>query len=351
MATVAEAALPSPAYPPGMASRSVAWIDRLPMRGLWVFPVLAVLLAGWGNAVLWIGGRLPVGSVDATIIQGAFYGPYALAVFAIVNRVALHSLEAFWPATGWPDSERPQWAYRFVTLPRGLDILAFAIGILIAIGTLISAPPSFLGPPETRGYMIVALLPSLILGYSGFPLLAFHTVRQLRLVMRIHREATAIDPFDREPVYAFSRLTVRTGLAYVLIGYYALVVNGAFVVGNAASLAVLAGVFIFGVACFVVPLLGIHDRLVREKELLLRGVEARLGRLSDEMYRRVDEGQFDGTKAVSDSIAGVATLRERIARLPTWPWPPNVLRGFLSALLLPVIVYVASRLIGGQVGV
>jgi len=41
----------------------------------------------------------------------------------------------------------------------------------------------------------------------------------------------------------------------------------------------------------------------------------------------------------------------RIARLPTWPWPPNVLRGFLSALLLPVLVYVASRLIGGQVGV
>jgi hypothetical protein len=69
------------------------------------------------------------------------------------------------------------------------------------------------------------------------------------------------------------------------------------------------------------------------------------------MNRRVDEGQFDGTKAISDSISGVATLRDRIHRLPTWPWPPNVLRGLLSALLLPVIVYIASRLIGGHVGV
>jgi len=144
---------------------------------------------------------------------------------------------------------------------------------------------------------------------------------------------------------------VRTGVAYVLVAYYSLVVNGAFVAGNVASLALLALVFVFGVACFVLPLLGIHDRLVLEKELMLRGVEARLRRLGDEMYRRVDEGQFDGTKTISDSIAGVATLRDRIARLPTWPWPPNVLRGFLSALLIPVIVYIASRLVGGQVGV
>jgi hypothetical protein len=36
-------------YRPGVASRFVAWIDTLPVRGLWVFPALAFLLFVWGT--------------------------------------------------------------------------------------------------------------------------------------------------------------------------------------------------------------------------------------------------------------------------------------------------------------
>lgn len=344
-----EAAVAS--YRPSAASQFVAWVEMLPLRGLWVFPGLALLLLVWGHAVLWASGRLPVGSIDATVATGVVYGPYVLAVFAITNRVAIRSLDAFWPATGWPDSARPQWAFRFVTLPRGVDLLALAIGIPISIGAFLSAPASFLGAPETRWYLAAAFLPSMILGYAGFPLIVLHTVRQLRLVMQIHREATAIDPFDREPVYAFSRLTVVTGLAYVLIGYYGLAVNGAFQAGNLVSIVTLAGSFAIGMVTFIVPLWGIHDRLVHEKAQLLGQAERRLGKVAAEMDRRIDAGTFGTTKEITDTLAGVTLLRERVAKLPTWPWPPQVLRGFLSALLIPVVVYIASRLVGGQVGI
>ena len=46
----------------------------------------------------------------------------------------------------------------------------------------------------------------------------------------------------------------------------------------------------------------------------------------------------------------VTALRERVVHLPTWPWSPQVLRGFLSALLLPVIVYLITRLISDNIG-
>jgi hypothetical protein len=337
-------------YRPGAANRFVAWVDSLPVRGLWVYPGLALLLFAWGHVILWVSGRIPFGSIDVTVAAGVVYGPYVLAVFAITNRVALRSLDAFWPATGWPDSGRPRWAYEFVTLPRGLDLVALAIGIPISIGAFLSAPPAFLGAPETRWYLAAAFLPSMILGYSGFPLLVLHTVRQLRLVTRIHREATAIDPFDLEPVYAFSRLTVVTGLAYVLVGYYGLAVNGAFQAGNLVSIATLAGSFAVGMVTFVVPLWGIHDRLVHEKALLLARAERRIGKVAAEMDRRIDAGEFGTTKEVNDTLAGVTTLRERVAHLPTWPWPPQVLRGFLSALLAPIVVYVVTRLVSAQFG-
>jgi hypothetical protein len=348
----AEAALePSPvAYRPGGVSRFLAWADERPWHGAWLYVALAMLLFAVGQSIVWANGILPVGSIHPLIATGVVYGPYLLAALGYLNRTAERALDRFWPATGWPDDQRATWRYAFVTTPGGYGVIAFALGLVIAIGAFSAAPDAAVGVGTDRLIFLVAYLPSATLGYSLLPFAIVHTVRQLRLVSRIHREATAIDPFDRVPVYAFSGLTVRTALTYVLIGYYALTVNGAFQEGL-VGVVVLAVTFGFGVGCFVVPLWGIHDRLVREKAELLLQAEHRLGRVGDELYRRVDAGQFDGTKVVTDALAGVTSLRDRIARLPTWPWPPNLFRGLISALLLPVIVYLVSRLIGGQVGV
>ena len=75
-----------------------------------------------------------------------------------------------------------------------------------------------------------------------------------------------------------------------------------------------------------------------------------MSRLGDEMYRRIDAGQFDATKVVSDALAGLADLRKRIADIPTWPWRPQVLSGFLSALLLPVAIFLITRALASQLG-
>ena len=146
-------------------------------------------------------------------------------------------------------------------------------------------------------------------------------------------------------MYAFSRLTVLTGLGYVLLGYYSLTVNGTFTAGNVLAVGALVISMVVGVLTFVVPLWGIHERLVDEKALLVRGVDARVGRIGTEMYRRIDAGEFDGSKVMSDALAGVTTLRDRILHLPTWPWPQQLLRGFVSALILPLVIYVLTRLV------
>jgi hypothetical protein len=348
----ADAALQPPvaAARPGAVSRFLAWADDRPWHGAWLYVALAVLLFLVSQSITWATGLLPVGKIHPLIATGVVYGPYFLAALGYLNRTAERAVERFWPATGWPDDQRATWRYAFVTTPGGYGVIAFVLGALAAIGAFYAAPDAAVGVGTDRLIFLAAYLPSATLGYSLLLLAIVHTARQLRLVARIHREARAIDPFDRVPIYAFSGLTVRTALTYVLIGYYALTVNGAFQTGL-VGIVVLAVTFGSGVACFVLPLWGIHDRLGREKAQLLLEVERRLGRLGDEMYRRIDAGQFDGTKVVSDAVTGVQALRERISRLPTWPWPPNLFRGFLSALLLPVIVYIVSRLIGGRVGV
>lgn len=349
---------PAPAsYRPDGFSRALAWVSGLSGHGWWTFPLFLGVLLAWSHGILWATGLLPFGTIHPVLAVSTFYAPYVLLAISYINRFSERALDAFWPATGWPESDKAAWRREFTTSPGGYGLPTFVIGLLVAIAGFVTIAPEALLPGATalsgneRLIVFAAYLPLALLGYWLVLLAIVHTTRQLRLVARIHREATAIDPFDRTPIYAFSGLTFRTGLAFVLSGYYALVVNGALEAGNVAVVLAISAVFALGIACFVLPLLGIHDRLVRAKDGLMREVDGRLGSLGAEMYRRVDAGQFDGTKVISESIAGVATLRDRIARLPTWPWPPNLLRGFLSALLLPVLVYVASRLIGGQVGV
>lgn len=342
---------PAP-YRPGGLSRILAWVDGLPSHGWWAFPLLAIGLFAWSHAVLWATGQLPIGSVSFLLATAVFYAPFALAALAYVNRVSEEALARFWPATGWPETERSAWRYAFVNSPGGgLGVISLVFGVVAALGSFSSASEGAIGVGMDRTIFLIAYLPSSILGYGLLVATSVHIGRQLWLVARIHREAGAVDPFDRVPVYAFSSLTARAGLAYGILGYYALSVQGVFQQGNVIALLVISFTFTVAIACFVVPLWGIHERLGREKNVLLHDVEVRMGRLGEEMYRRIDAGQFDGTKVVSDALAGAGALRDRINRLPTWPWPPNLMRGFISALLLPVVVYIVTRGIGGRIGV
>ncbi len=341
----------APWIPPGALDRFYAWCDGLPWHGWWLFPALAGILLVWGQAILWATGRLPVGTFDPTLTVSVAYGPYALAVLAYLNLVAGRALNAFWPATGWPDSDRASWAEAFTTVRAGLGLPSLIIGIVVTIAAIQSAPASVVGTDDlSRLTYVVALAPSAIFGYAMTVLAIAHTSRQLRLVARIHREARAIDPFDRGPVYAFSLFTVQIGLAFLVSSYYTLTLNSSFQSGNVVGLVVLGLVIALGAACFILPLWGIHGRLVVEKDVLFAGVEDRVGKLAQELYRRIDAGEYDGTKVINEAIAAAGAVRERIARLPTWPWQPQLFRGFLSALLLPVIVYLISRLIGGRIG-
>jgi hypothetical protein len=109
------------------------------------------------------------------------------------------------------------------------------------------------------------------------------------------------------------------------------------------------GVIALGAACFAVPLWGIHGRLVVAKDELVRGVNLRAQALQEELYRRVDASNLAGVRDVTDALIGIQATGAQIDRLPTWPWPPSVLRGFLSAILLPVAVFVITQYVGAQI--
>jgi hypothetical protein len=339
---------PSPAtspFRPGPLSLILARVGRLPGGGWWVFVPFGAALFAWGQFIEWAVGRMPVGTFDPNLLAVVPYGPWVLLGLGIGLRIARRALESFWPATGWPDADRAGWAQRFAGAPFWPEVAALLVGSIAGVVSLVVAIDTLVGPGPHRTAVFVAYLPSFLAGYAMSAAGGLITVRWLLLVSRIHREATAVDIFDRVPIYAFSRLTVVVGISYVFAGYYSLTVNAASQAGNLASIGSIGATFVVASASFVVPLWGIHGRLAREKEALLRDAERRANALAAELYARIDAGKYDETAVINSSLTGVTALRERYERLPTWPWPPQVLRGFVSALLLPLVIFILTRVI------
>ena len=102
----------------------------------------------------------------------------------------------------------------------------------------------------------------------------------------------------------------------------------------------------FGVIVFVVPLLGLHGRLVDEKERLQGEADDRLKGILAELNRDAGALELGRADALNKTLASLVQQRELLARLPTWPWSTTTLRAFVSAILLPLALFVVQRVLG-----
>ena len=339
-------------YRAGPVSRILGWLERPPAWRSWaIVAAMALAFVAWAHAVLWTTGVLAPGAIDVAALILVFYVPYVFLTGVIGRGILRMALAAFWPATGWRETEEPTWRYRFLNVPFSHEIGALVVGVPMGIAATIAAPAEVMGADTARFGADLAFGALFIAGYALVAVSVVSVLHWLRLVAEIHGEATAIDPFERAPIYAFSRFTVFVGLAIVAGTYYTLTVGAPLVAGNVPAQSLLPLTSILGLAAFVVPLWGIHGRLVRKKDELLRDVDRRIRAAAAELYSRMDSGSFEEGKPIHDSLAALGMVRDRVRELPTWPWPPQLLRGFISALLLPVIVYIVSRAAAGFVSV
>lgn len=338
-------------YPPSLLDRLIRRIDGLPGHGWWLYPLLLVVFLAWIHAWIWAWGVKPVGTFEPAAWTYVFYGPFALAAIQFLDRAGNQAMAVFRPALALTDAEIEARRYELVTLPAGRTIwLIAAVGVAIGVGVAGTQTPAALAVfSQTRDEGLFLVVPFAVLGYIGFAALIWHTYRQLQLVAQLHRDAH-LDLFDTGPIYAFSGLTMRTGLVWIAVGYYSLTVNGALVTENPVALPVSIANFVIGAACFVLPLYGLHGRLVIEKARLLKEASTRVAAMSSALYGRVDARELAGIKEVTDAYAGVIAARDQVLKLPTWPWPPRAIGQFATALVLPIVIYIVTRLVGQQLG-
>ncbi len=346
--SIDDAALP---YKSSWLNRLIRWVERLPIAP-WLFYTGLFTVLTFGIVVSnWIDDATPFGRFDTSLMYTwiGFYPVVFLAAIHRIDRVALQSFDAFRLALGKGDAEAERLRYELTTLPaRGAWIAAVAGAVFSVSVFFLLGDYNALAVNIPMTYWMVVLIATL--GFIITAEMLYHTFHQLRLVNHIHSVATVIDLLHPAPLYAFSNLSAQTGLIFIIVLWFDLVFNPETFVNLGLILLNVLGLIFFAIACFVVPLWGMHRKLVREKQRLDWEINQRIEESLQLLFQRVDASEFHDADPLNKSISSLMITHDFIGKIPTWPWRPETFTLFFSAVTLPIIVYVIQMFLKSLLG-
>lgn len=322
------------------------WLERLPGPA-WIAYGIATSL-GIGLTFAQALDQLATAS-PSDIGGGLYYGALPFAVLLLIrnlDRTATDVFRALRPTLDLDPDEATNTAYRLTVIPARPALVMIVVAIVLG-------PLSYLLDPVGSGvaglstFNLLARFVWEVFVSSLFLVLIYHTIRQLRLVNTIHDRIVRIDLFDQGPLYGFSKVTSQTG-----IGLIVLLVPGVLLIppdAGAGFIALsvvwyVAAVFI-AAAAFVLPLRGIHDRIAAEKRQLQAEIGRRLTRTLAEIHAAVDANEAAAIEGRNRALMTLMAERDLVNKVPTWPWSGGALTGFLSAVLLPIGLWIVTRIL------
>jgi hypothetical protein len=334
------------AYAPSWVDRLTDRVDALPFPAWAAYLGLLVVVALAGNLAVWLDGSLDFGQPDVYQLSLGFYVAIALGGIHYLDLAASQAWRTFRPVLQVDDETAAAMGYQLTTMPARttlawtlIGLAANAVFFVSLYGTEVSIERTPVTLIENGVVDAVALVLTVVLGY--------HTLRQLRLIDALHRQVERIDLLDIAPLHAFSRVSAATGILLLALVYVAVLTDPA----SSTNVGLVAGLGItvaLAVACFVVPLYGMHTRIAAEKARRLEETNRRLDRVLAELDRRTDLMDLTEADAFNKHLASVIAQRQVVSAVPTWPWQAETLRGFVTAVALPVALWFLYRFLEGQ---
>ena len=324
------------AYSPSWVNHLNAWLARMPGSnwlyyfGLWLVLFLIPSIVHWVEGVLPVGTFLPVQGFMASVI--AFF----LVMFHYLDERAGASLTAMCPALKVSDEEYQELEYQLTNVPAGLTLIASLITVAIILLTELMTEPYRIevldiSPISANLFRVIYFL-----GWWVFGAFMYHAIHQLRLINRIYTQHTRVNLFRMKPLYAFSNLTSLTAgsIAMVLYGWMAVAPEVS--LADPITFVVTFCVLLITVVIFIWPQLGIHNLQVAEKDRLLEEANQRYEAIIGELHRRVDAGELDQMNDLRVTMTNLDMELNALKGIHTWPWQPETVRWLITALGLPL---------------
>lgn len=336
-------------YPPSWVDRLTDQVRRLNAPAWLVYLGSAIVAVLVHSALKWSEGLYPVGEFFPLHVLTAFAPFVAIALLHYTDNWATEALTDFRPALLVGDADYEKFRYQLTTLPNRPTWIASAIGALYGASSVAWLSPEEMAVYKTFGSPQSFATDTLwsTVNYAMTAILIYHSVRQLRMVSRIYTTHTRIDLFQLEPLYAFSSLSARTAIGLGAISY----AWASIFIGLGGSQAGWAGLVETGAFTFVIltvfiwPLLGIHRLLQKEKKRLKAANALQIKGVIAELHRRREASEYANMAGINEAMESLLKEQTVVDKIPTWPWQPETLRGVGTAILLPVFVWLITRVL------
>jgi hypothetical protein len=335
-------------YPPSWIDRLIDWVQRLPGHG-WLFYLgVALVLVLARTIAAWSDGSLPVGTLFPAHVVLAITGAYLLFVLHYLDDMAGAALSDFRPVLTVDDAGYERLRYEITTMPARPTLIWSLAGLVFGV-----AVPTLLLPESQLRAFKVFTSPAasvvdyllIVLGWMIGFIVLYHTIRQLGLVSRIYTQHTNVNIFDTGPLYGLSRVAAMTTIAllFITFSYVTLAANWQF---DNPVIALTVGVsMVVALVTFVWPLFGAHRLLQQEKARWKGEVARQMEAVARELHHRVSTDDMHGMESIKDALESLIAERGVLDKVPTWPWEPETVRVVITALLLPVVLWIVTRVL------
>ena len=333
-------------YPPSWLNYLSRWVQRLPgpswayYLGLWLALVVIQV------AVLWIEGVFAVG----TLFPAQFFIPAMLVLMLgmvhHLDRRANAALETLRPVLTLDEKGYDLARYRLITLPALPTLLAsvITIGLVLLLGLISGEGESSIevvsSSPIAEGFLLAVYW----FGWWSFGAFAYHTMHQLREINKVYTEHTRVHLFAQRPLYAFSSVTALTAgvLALATYGWTALNPEN---LTDIYSVVVIVAITVLALVVFAWPLWGIHRLLREEKARLLDECALQLEDAIADLHRKMEGGDLTGVDQLNLAMASLVIEKDALDATPTWPWQPETPRLLITALALPLGLWILQYIL------
>jgi hypothetical protein len=335
-------------YPPSWIDRFTNWVQRLPGPAWLFYAGVGIVLSLLRTIVGWNDGSYPVGTFFRIHILDCLNPAYLLLVLHYLDDMAQKSLANFRAVLNVDEPGYQRLRYQFTTMPSRPVFVLTVIGVIFGLAYI----PFLLteADRQTSKYFTspaAVALDSLnsVLVTTMMLTFAYHTFHQLRIVSRTYTRHTNVSIFDIGPLYALSRVTAMTTVACLFLGYVD-IASYSDLQGNSPVTGVVAVIFVFiALGTFVWPLFGAHRLLQQEKERWKSDVARRMEAVNLELLRRTDAGDYSDAGTMNDAIDSLIKAQGVLGKVSTWPWDPEAVRVVVTAVLLPVGLWIVTRVL------
>lgn len=332
-------------YSPSWIDLLADWLDGR-RYSYWVYyfgfgaVVLVVLLTA-----LWIEGATISGSVGLAQAYMAGVMAYMLALIHSLDKRAGMALEIMRPSLTSTDGEFPTLKYQLTTLPAVPTLLAsLGLPVIIFLAEAVGEPYVL----EELGEFPVSAAMLRVVYFVGWLVLGaflYHTLHQLRAFNLVYTKYTQVDLFRVRPLYAFSNLAALTAGSLAMISYGWLLVNPWIDKTDPQVLIPMIVLLLFALVVFVWPQIGIHRLQASEKERLLDEATQRLETTISELHQQIDDQELENIADLNIAMTTLQTETNILRKTPTWPWEPEVVRLLITALALPLGLWLVQLIL------